>query len=213
MKKPRSLPILSAAAGLAFVMTGCDSVEDGPATTGEGTQEQVAPETTGATPEPTVTSPAAASASPGPTSPGTGGVTGTPPTGDTNGDAAVATAVAAVAGSAAIEVDYSSDRLGWEVELISGGLEYEVLLLADGSEVLEQREKGPADEEDRLAVESAAVPLVEAISTAHQVINGNLSEASLEDEDDRPVWEVEIRAEDGSVNEVIIDAVSGERIR
>ena len=140
-------------------------------------------------------------------------MTGTPPTGDTNGDAAVTTAVAAVAGSAAIEADYSSDRLGWEVELVSGGMEYEVLVLADGSEVLEQREKGPADEEDRLAVESAAVPLVEAILTAHQVINGNLSEASLEDEDDRPVWEVEIRAEDGSVNEVIIDAVSGERIR
>jgi uncharacterized membrane protein YkoI len=212
MKKPSFLPTLTAAAGLALVMTGCDSVEDGPATTGEGTQEQVAPETTGAAPEATATPPGAASASPGATSPGAGGATGTPPTGDSNGDAAVETAVAAVAGSAATEIDYSSDRLGWEVELISGRMEYELLVLADGSEVIDQRERGPADEEDRLAVQEATVPLAEAIDTAHQIVNGDLEEASLEDEDEKPVWEVEIRAEDGSVNEVVIDAVSGEQI-
>lgn len=212
MKKLRLLPLFSVAAGVALVATGCDGAEDGPATTGEGTQTQVAPETT--SPSPGATSPGAAtSAAPGQTSPAAGGATGTPPTGDANGDAAVVTAVAAVPGSAATEIDYSSDRQGWEVELISGGTEYEVLVLADGSEVLDQREKGPADEEDRLAVESATVPLVEAIATAHQIINGDLEEASLEDEGDKPAWEVEIRSEGGDLSEVVIDAVSGEQIR
>lgn len=213
MKKLRLLPLFSVAAGVVLVATGCDGAEDGPATTGEGTQTQVAPETTSPGPGQTATSPGAVSASPGQTSPGVGGATGTPPTGDANGDAAVVTAVAAVAGSAATEIDYSSDRQGWEVELISGGTEYEVLVLADGSEVLDQREKGPADEEDRLAVESATVPLVEAIATAHQIINGDLEEASLEDEGDKPAWEVEIRSEGGDLSEVVIDAVSGEQIR
>jgi uncharacterized membrane protein YkoI len=141
------------------------------------------------------------------------GATGTPPTGDSNGRAAVETAVAAVPGSAAVDVDYSSDRQGWEVELVSGGTEHEVLVLADGSEVLDQRDKGPADEEDRLAIESATVSLIEAIETAQQAAVGDLEEASLEDEGDKPVWEVEIRAEGGGLTEVVIDAVSGEQIR
>ncbi|WP_158300473.1 PepSY domain-containing protein [Arthrobacter crystallopoietes] len=112
-----------------------------------------------------------------------------------------------------MDVDYSDDRQGWEVELISGGTEHEVLVLADGSEVLDQRDKGPADEEDRRAVESATVSLAEAIETAQQAAVGDLEEASLEDENDKPVWEVEIRSEGGTLTEVLIDAVSGEQLR
>ena len=118
-----------------------------------------------------------------------------------------------MAGSAAIELGYSDRRQSWEVDVISGDTEHEVRVSPDGTEVIEQRESGTAESEDVTDLGAASVLMSDAIGTALAEVPGQIEEASLDDEEDMPVWEIEVEAEDGSITELLIDAVSGERIR
>ena len=97
--------------------------------------------------------------------------------------------------------------------MIGGDTEHEVRVSPDGNEVIEQRESGPAESEDVTDLGAASVLMSDAIGTALAEVPGQVEEASLDDEDDMPVWEIEIQAEDGSCTEVLIDAVSGDRVR
>ena len=129
-----------------------------------------------------------------------------------NADAAVDSAVAALPGGQAFAVDYNMERKLWMVGLISGSNQHELLVLPDGSEVVEQHERGRADEHDRVALQRASVPLADALSEAHRVLNGDVENALLLFEDGKPTWSVAIYAEDGTVSTVEIDGVTGEPI-
>lgn len=203
----KNLSFVSIAAGLALALSACGEDGDQTQAPEEPTQTQTTMETPGASPG------ASPATSPG-GSPGATGGTGSPIAGvQRDARAAVATAVAAVNGSTAIELDFSDSRQEWEVELVSADTEHEVRVSPDGSEVLEQKEGGAADEEDRSELEGMTVTLAKAIETAQQEAAGQVQEASLESENDKPVWEVEIRAEDGKSTEIQIDAKTGEPVR
>lgn len=139
-------------------------------------------------------------------------ITGTPEPNMVNADAAVDSAVAALPGGQAFAVDYNMERKLWMVGLISGSNQHELLVLPDGSEVVEQHERGRADEHDRVALQRASVPLADALSEAHRVLNGDVENALLLFEDGKPTWSVAIYAEDGTVSTVEIDGVTGEPI-
>ncbi|EMY34289.1 putative lipoprotein, partial [Arthrobacter crystallopoietes BAB-32] len=133
--------------------------------------------------------------------------------GERNASAAVETALAAVDGSMAFELSFNRSRGEWEVELVSADTEHEVRVSADGSEVLEEHTSGAVDAEDRTELQGARVPLAEAITTAQEEADGEVQEASLEDENGKAVWEIEIRPEGGQETEVLIDAATGEPVR
>lgn len=196
IKSPKKPAMLHGAAALALILAGCGGETD--------TEEAPAPATTEAQTE--------AGATRGSTDIATGGA-GSTPAQDCDGSAAVETAIAAVAGSAAIELDYSDRRQAREVDVISGDIEHEVRVSPDGNEVIEQRESGPAESEDVTDLGTASVLMSDAIGTALAEVPGHVEEASLDDEEDMPVWEIEVEAEDGSTTDLLIDAVSGKRIR
>lgn len=210
MEPTKNLSFALIAAGLVLVLSACGD--------GDGTQ---APEGPGQTQTVTATPGGSPVASPGGSpaaslggSPGATGGTSSPVAGaQRDARAAVATAVAAVNGSTAIGLDFSESRQEWEVELISADAEHEVRVSAEGTEMLENEEGGAVDEEDRSALEGVTVTLAQAVEAAEQEADGQVEEASLESENDKPVWEFELRSEDGRSTEVQIDTKTGEPIR
>lgn len=127
--------------------------------------------------------------------------------------AAIATAVEAVPGSSAVELDYSNRHQSWEVELINVDAGHEVEVSPDGSEVLDQHAAGSADPEDAGDLKQANVSMAEAVGTALEGANGPVDEVSLDSEDGLPMWEIEIEESGGSSTELLVDGMTGELIR
>lgn len=158
---------------------------------------------------------------PGATSPGTAG----PEAGDTAAAdetgaadkrdplAAIATAVEAVPGSSAVELDYSKRNQSWEVELINVSAVHEVAVSPDGSKVLDHHPAGSADPEDSGDLKQANISMTEAVGTVLEEADGPVDEVSLDDEDGRPMWEIEIESPDGTSTELLVDGMTGELIR
>jgi uncharacterized membrane protein YkoI len=124
--------------------------------------------------------------------------------------AVVATAEGAVDGSRAQELERSDEDTGWEVTVVAGDTEHEVVVSPDGTEVLSQRQGWTVDDEDRAALERATVDLAQAVETAREEVDGDLEDVSLDEEGRVLVWEVDIRepgAEDSA--EVRINAEDG----
>ncbi|EMY32468.1 propeptide PepSY amd peptidase M4 [Arthrobacter crystallopoietes BAB-32] len=195
----KNLSVVSIAAGLALALSACG--EDSSATQApaeDKAQERV--EAPGGSPAATPDATEDTSSSKG--------------DGKPDARAAVETAVAEVDNGTAVELDFSDDRKSWEVELVSADTEQEVRVSPDGSEVLGQEWLGEADEEDRSELQGAKVTLAEALGAAQQEAAGEIKEASLDDdENDIPVWEVEVRVEKERSEEVRINAATGEPIR
>ena len=189
----KTFTALSIAAGLAVTVSACDA-------TGDDISQ----------PEPGQAQPAETPAGAGNPSPGG---TGSAMPGERNARAAVETAVNAVRGSSAIELDFSDRLQAWEVDVFDVDAELEVQVSPDGSEVLAQRESGGAEPEQARELEQTRVSMSEALVTAAEAESGNVDEVTLGDEGGLPVWEIEIGREDGSSADVLIDAVTGEQIR
>ncbi|WP_262103481.1 PepSY domain-containing protein [Arthrobacter sp. Marseille-P9274] len=179
------------ALGLALSMAACDSPEQGAPTTAGPTQTQMAPSAT----------------------PGEGGAGGSPAAvGELNASAALLTALAAVRGGDAIDLDFRPGSQAWRVDVIGADTEYRLLVSPDGSEVLEQHPRA-ADPEHRSELQQAKIPMSEAITTGQQQAGGEISEVSLDDENGKIVWKVEVISTDGQRTEVLVDAVSGEALK
>ena len=200
-QRSRNLTTIAFAVGLALSMAACDSPEQGAPTTAGPTQTQMAP---GATPG---TSPGT---TPGAAAPGEGGSPAAG--GELNASAALLTALAAVRGSDAIELDFRPGSQAWRVDVIGADTEYRLLVSPDGSEVLEQHPRA-ADPEHRSELQQARIPMSEAITIGQQQAGGEISEVSLDDEDGKVVWKVEVISTDGQRTEVLVDAVSGEAVK
>ncbi|MET1154496.1 PepSY domain-containing protein [Arthrobacter sp.] len=195
----KTLTALPIAAGLVLAVSACTDTGDDVARVPNQTQS----------PEPSAESAAAPSEATGQSSTGLAEFGAA---GSRDAQAAVASAEAAVRGSSAIELDYSERHQSWEVDLFDVDTEHEVQVSPDGSEVLEQRESGGVEPEVAGELEQAKISMADALAIAIEAASGNVEEVSLEDEDGRPVWEVEIDHGDGSSTDVRINAMTGDRI-
>lgn len=169
-----------------------------------GSTQTTAPEQTSATPGQTATATAQATS---PTPSAASGATSdaASQTGIEVGFAAVALAESVVPGSQVIELDRG--RSTWEVVAISGDQEFELVINADGTQVLRQ-EQERADTEDVARLAQAQVRIVDAIRTAMTSVAGEFDEAELDTKRGQVVWEVEIDTpQDVTVN---VNAVSGQ---
>lgn len=125
------------------------------------------------------------------------------------GLAAIATAEDE-AGGEAMEIDDSDDDGTWEIEVRAGDRVVEVDVSADGAEVLGTQEDD-LDDDDAAALDAAQVSLAEAVEAAIADAGGMLDDASLEDEDGTPRFEVSLDgSEAGDDVEVLVDAGTGE---
>jgi uncharacterized membrane protein YkoI len=200
-QRSRNLTTIAFAVGLALSMAACDSPEQGAPTTAGPTQTQMAPSATPGTSPGTT---------PGAAAPGEGGSPAAG--GEPNASAALLTALAAVRGSDAIELDFRPGSQAWRVDVIGADTDYRLLVSPDGSEVLEEHSRA-ADPEHRSELQQAKIPMSEAITIGQQQAGGQISEVSLDDENGKIVWKVEVISTDGQRTEVLIDAVSGEAVK
>ncbi|GLB67906.1 PepSY domain-containing protein [Arthrobacter mangrovi] len=151
--------------------------------------------------------------SPGGSAPGQGGAGGSPAAqGEPNASAALLTALAAVQGGDAMVLDFRNGTQAWRVDVVGADTDYRVLVSPDGSKVLEQHSRA-ADPEDRSQLGQAKITMAEAMATAQQQASGQVSEASLDKENGKIVWKIEVTSTDGQSTDVLIDAVSGETVK
>ncbi|MBX2885631.1 MAG: PepSY domain-containing protein [Granulosicoccus sp.] len=66
-----------------------------------------------------------------------------------------------------------------------------------------------SNDDDELANLESAITIEAAVASATASVEGRVLEAELESEDGQLVWEIEILAADETVNEVMIDAITG----
>lgn len=176
-----------------------------------GGETTEAPSSDGTNQSETEGTPASAGmASPETTSPGAGD---TGAAGKRDPRAAIATAVEAVPGSSAVELDYSKRNQSWEVELINVSAGHEVAVSPDGSKVLDQHPTGAADPEDAGDLNQANISMMDAVGTVLEEAGGTVDEVSLDSEDGQPMWEIEIEQGEGSSTELLVDGMTGELIR
>ncbi|UNX54753.1 PepSY domain-containing protein [Georgenia sp. TF02-10] len=195
------------AVALAVALAGCG--EDSPDDPDDGTTATVTATTGGATTT-------AATETPSPT--GTADGTGTG-TGETAGDVAGAVAALQAAAGAVpdgqpfdMETESHQGQQVWEILVASGGQQHEVFVALDGSEVVDQHEEAEPDD-DVQKVEEAQVDAVQALQTAAEQNGGTLSEMEIDStEDGTVVWQVELRQDDGSTVETLVDATTGDLV-
>lgn len=204
--------MLPAGVVLALLLAACNGDSPNPPGTGQASPTATVIITATAFPDAgDLPSPGASgTASPGAASPGATSAA-SPRAADAR--AAIEAAEAAVDGGRAAAIDFSSRRQVWRTSVISGDTEYEVLVSADGKEVLGRQEDGFAEPDYRSGLESAKTGLAEAVRTALEEVPGTLDEASLDEEDGKLVWEIEVDTADGSSASVDIDAAAGKPVR
>lgn len=200
MRKFCTLPTIAAT---MLALSACNG--GGEASSPEGGSSQVATETAEGT-----GMASSGTASPGMASPGAGA---TGADGKRDPRAAIATAVEAVPGSSAVELDYSNRHQSWEVELINVDVGHEVAVTPDGSEVLDKHATGSVDPEEAGDLKQANVSMAEAVGTALEEANGPVDEVSLDSEDGLPMWEIEVEESGGSSTELLVDGMTGELVR
>ena len=90
------------------------------------------------------------------------------------------------------------------VTLISGGL--------IGTALVAQSDN-KRDAEDAIAINSASIPMDKAIEIALAAVSGKATEAELEVEDGKSIWEIEVLNTNQQMVEIEIDANSGEVLK
>lgn len=132
---------------------------------------------------------------------------------DEQAHAAVETAESEVDGRLLeLERDTEDGEEIWEAEVAAGDEEYEFDISLDGTEVLSS-ETEPLEDKHRDELDAASVEATDAIETAIGEVGGTIDEIELDDHAGTIVWEVDVLPEgNGSTEEVIIDAASGEVI-
>lgn len=114
------------------------------------------------------------------------------------------------------ELETHDGSLVYEIDLVSDGAVHQAIVDAKSGEVLSLEEqtlsgtwRGWFDDDRLQAAQAAGGTLLDALAAAEQRIGGQATEASLEEEDDRLFYEVEIETAQGD-REVLIDPRSGE---
>ncbi|MEE6287835.1 PepSY domain-containing protein [Georgenia sp. MJ173] len=200
--RTRSVLTATAALALAVPLASCgDSDDDGseasPAITGGTSQESTPAADDTASPSETTAS-----------ADETGGTDGAE-------DAQAAEVAAAIslaesdAGGTAFEIDREDDGR-WEISVAVDRDEIDVIVSADGTEVLDSRADGSADDDEVAALDAATVGLAEAIATALTEVPGRFDDASLDEEHGDFAWEVSIDRTDGDDVDVYVAVTSGE---
>lgn len=97
-------------------------------------------------------------------------------------------------GGAAAEMDFDDGR--WEIDVIKGTEKHEVVVNAEGTEVLnKEKDDDQADQKDVDALKKAKTSLKDALRTAiDEKGGGTLDEADLET-GSTPAWEIEVYPE------------------
>lgn len=93
-------------------------------------------------------------------------------------------------GGVAFELDDDDDGT-WEIQVADGEDELEVLVSADGAEMLGIEPDGRLDDEDRQALDAATITLTEAIEIAAEHAAGQVDAVDLDEEDGVFTWEVD----------------------
>ncbi|EDQ06587.1 hypothetical protein DSM14862_00328 [Sulfitobacter indolifex] len=114
------------------------------------------------------------------------------------------------------EIETEGDALVYEIDLVRGEAVYEITVNATTGEVLSQSEEQLTsflsglfkEDELRAAGDSRAV-LMKALAEIEGQDGTQVEELSLDDEDDRMVYEVELTDASGE-RELLIDASTGE---
>lgn len=113
------------------------------------------------------------------------------------------------AGGVAYEIDDEDDDRAWEVHVAVGGDQWEVHVSADGSSVLSSERDDDVDSDDRAALDTAGISLLEAIEAAADEVGEGavFDDASLEDDDDHGTFAWEVSFDDDL--EVYVDVTDG----
>lgn len=111
-------------------------------------------------------------------------------------------------GGTAFEVD-DADGGNWEIHIADGDDELEVLVTADGTEVLDVDREGSLDSEDRDGLAAATLTISEAIEIAAEHGTGRIDDVDLDSEGGAFAWEVTFSDD----TEVYIDVATGEVLR
>ncbi|NJP65842.1 PepSY domain-containing protein [Streptomyces spiramenti] len=124
-------------------------------------------------------------------------------------DQVIRTALEAVPGHV-VELDLDRDDKHWDVEVAGeDDREHELEISLDGGKVLHHEQDRDDDAREKVKVLSGgSVSAADAVRIAEEHVAGQVKDLDL-DKDDR-VWDVELRAEDGSEWELEIDLNSGD---
>lgn len=209
--KHRTSTLAAAVIGFSLLLTGCGGAEvtdgdpvDAGAATGDAAQETAQEVSESAAPEQSAGDDDADDQA-------DDAASQEAPSGDTNIAAAIdaiATAEAENDGIA-VQIDWE-DRDEWEVEVVEGDREIEYRISADGGEVVDSRDEDDDDDDDRAAAEAASVSMSEAIQSVADEHGGDLESASIDDDDNRVGYEIEMREGGDDDREFWVDAESGE---
>ena len=110
---------------------------------------------------------------------------------------------------AAAEMDFDDGR--WEIDVIKGTEKHEVVVNAEGTEVLnKEKDDDQADQKDVDALKKAKTSLKDALRIAvDEKGGGTLDEADLET-GSTPAWEIEVYPEDKTDSiDVYVSAIDG----
>ncbi len=110
---------------------------------------------------------------------------------------------------AAAEMDFDDGR--WEIDVIKGTEKHEVVVNAEGTEVLnKEKDDDQADQKDVDALKKAKTSLKDALRIAvDEKGGGTLDEADLETSS-TPAWEIEVYPEDKTDSiDVYVSAIDG----
>lgn len=124
-------------------------------------------------------------------------------------DQVIRTALEAIPGHV-VELDLDRDDKHWDVEVAGeDNREHELEISLDGGTVLHHEQDRDDDVREKVSVLSGgAVSAADAVRIAEEHVAGQVKDLDL-DKDDR-VWDVELRAEDGSEWELEVDLTSGD---
>lgn len=194
---------LLAAAGLSVTLAACGSDD-------QAAENAPAPEASTSAPADTPTTEQPTSESP---TTGTTGSVDAPASADAV-NTAIDTALAQLPNSKAF--DYEWDDRRFEIEITDGQQEQEIVVGEDGTTVAETKTDG-VDRDDRDELVAAQVDMKQAIQVALNEQAGVAVSAELDKDrnllgnaPDTLAWDIELKAQDGSDVDIVIDAQSAE---
>ncbi|GAA4899343.1 putative membrane protein YkoI [Stackebrandtia albiflava] len=125
---------------------------------------------------------------------------------------AAQTALAEAPDAVVISVELDDDSPEWEVDLVGPDTEHEITVDAVTGEVRSHERDDDADDDgrdDAATASAATVTVDQAAQTALAKVPGVVVDMELDGDDNAPVWEVEVAAEDGTWKYVEINALDG----
>jgi uncharacterized membrane protein YkoI len=128
--------------------------------------------------------------------------------------AAAETARGTVPGSTVSSIETERDDTQWEVQVITtDGVEHEVEVSADGTQVLSGPLAKPEDAKDtakhRSRIQAAKLDFRAAVDAVAKAVDGRITELNLDDRDGTTVWEADVVDPANTLHEVSVDAATG----